>query len=408
MKIIYTTEYSGKNICGVWSRVKEEAEYMHSRGHDITIISTDINKESISNPLDYFENIGGITYIRLNPIIRISENTSIWPFNKLKKLIKKIQPDIIICNTYRHPETNVALKVAKKLGIPCCLTTHAPFLDKRVRSTKLNAMAWLYDRLFCRLNEFSRVFAISKWEIPYLYKLGLSVNKLDYLPNALPEELASPDELFINVNNCSQKCIDNCMKKCTNEYDNRKKILFLGRVVPIKDLPTLIKAIAIAKDCTLTIAGPFDKEYRDFLVKGMILEGVSDRICFVGSIDTLKAKIDIINEHDIFILPSKREGLPKSLIEAMALGKICISSRNQGANEIIRNGENGFLFDIGDSQQLAHLINGIDIFDKLNIGILEDISKKAKETAKEFAASRIYPQTEEIYLSLVNDKSKKL
>lgn len=363
MKILYTSEYKGDKICGVLTRVNNESEWMQKRGYGAYILSA--------------EDFG--------PLVRISDNTSLWNLRQLKKEIIDSEPDIIVCNTYRHLETHTCLNAAKKLKIPCVLVTHAPFLESGVRGKVLSAATWLYDRFFSRVNEFSAIIGISRWEIPYLCDLGVKANKFHYIPNALP------DELFKN-----QKSLKPLNK-------SKLKLLFLGRIVPIKDIPTLLKAISLfnSNNIELTIAGPFKKEYRDFLVDGVDKLGIQDKTCFVGSINSLKDKIDIINEHDILVLPSKREGMPQTLLEAMALGKIVISSRNQGALEIIKQGQNGFLFNIGDPEDLYKQLCYIN---NLNEEELKKISKAAIETASLFSANRIYPQTEKIYLSLISNK----
>lgn len=59
---------------------------------------------------------------------------------------------------------------------------------------------------------------------------------------------------------------------------------------------------------------------------------------------------------DVFVLPSYFEGQPLSLLQAMANGKCCITTDCCGQKDIVNNGENGFLFPIGDAEKLAQLI----------------------------------------------------
>jgi len=376
MKILYTTEYSGPNICGVWTRVKNEIEYMAKQGHQIIIFSTDINKDG-GSLLPYERMAENIHVYRFKPMFRLSENASWWANGDFKEKIKALSPDIIICNTYRHLETSVCLDIAEKLNIPCCLVTHAPFLESGVRSKALSVATWLYDRLFCRLNQFSKIFAISKWEIPYLLNLGAKNEKIIYVPNALPNKLLESDN---------------------KAYQKGNKLLFLGRITPIKDIPTLLNALSLgsSEKRHITLAGPIDKEYKKKLNQ------MYKHIDWHEPIYDIDEKIKLIEQHDIFILPSKREGMPQALLEAMARGKIIISSRNQGALEIV-NGTNGFLFDIGNPEQLYKQLCQINSMTEEE---LQRISESARQTAMEFAASKIYPRTEEIYLSLISNKNK--
>jgi len=70
----------------------------------------------------------------------------------------------------------------------------------------------------------------------------------------------------------------------------------------------------------------------------------------------LKKKIELIDDHKIFVLPSIREAMPQALLEALSRGRLVISSDTDGGKELINDMENGFLFKIGDSEHLASLI----------------------------------------------------
>jgi GalNAc-alpha-(1->4)-GalNAc-alpha-(1->3)-diNAcBac-PP-undecaprenol alpha-1,4-N-acetyl-D-galactosaminyltransferase len=70
-----------------------------------------------------------------------------------------------------------------------------------------------------------------------------------------------------------------------------------------------------------------------------------------------KNPYSVIANSDIFILPSRREGFPNSLLEAMSLGVCCISADCEtGPNEIIENNIDGILFPVGNSKKLAEKI----------------------------------------------------
>ena len=137
-------------------------------------------------------------------------------------------------------------KVAEKLNIPCFLVTHAPFLDKKLRSWKLNLVVNLYDRFVGRktINKFTKVLAITKWEIPHLLKLGCERDRIICIPNGIP------DQFF---------------KQKKSKEEN--KILFLGRVAPIKNIETVIKALPLVEDkeIKLEIVGPPESGYLEKL-----------------------------------------------------------------------------------------------------------------------------------------------
>ena len=79
--------------------------------------------------------------------------------------------------------------------------------------------------------------------------------------------------------------------------------------------------------------------------------GVSDRLVFTGATHRVE---DYFRAADLFVLPSKREGLPVALLEAMACGLPCIASRLPGSTEtIIEDRVNGLLVPPGDAVALA-------------------------------------------------------
>ena len=263
----------------------------------------------------------------------------------------------------------MALKIARKLKIPCFLVTHAPFLDKKLRNWQLNLAVFLYDNLIGKriLNKYDKIIAITQWEIPYLLNLGARKEKICYIPNGIPDEFFS-------------------------KIKKGEGILFFGRIAPVKDIETLIRAIALTNE-KLTLIGPIEEPYGLQLINLIRKLKLNSRVEFKPVIYDLKNKIQAIDKYDIFVLPSKREGMPQALIEAMARGKLVISSKTEGGKEIIKDRENGFLFDISNEKQLAEIISNIK---KMPEKERDKIRKEAKNSVKQFAWGRIIIKIEEL------------
>lgn len=121
---------------------------------------------------------------------------------------------------------------------------------------------------------------------------------------------------------------------------------------------------------------------------------VKERIILSEPIYNLKEKIRKIDAAKIFILPSKREAMPQALIEAMARGKIVLSSRTEGAKEIIRHKQNGFLFEIENEEQLSELINKLqDMPQKQK----NEIEAQTKKYAKQFSWGKLIKKLNYLY-----------
>lgn len=336
MKILEICLFSA-GIDGVFTRVKEESARLAKKGYHVNIFSSNLIKGDNKIAPEQ-EKMGKVTIRRFN-VKKIPFSESYMLFNKnIEKAILNYNPDIIIAHSYRHNHTKITSRIAKKIGARCFLVTHAPFVTDENRSI----LAKWYIRLFYDsfigkriLKKFDKIIAISKWEIPYLLKLGVPEDKIEYIPNGIP------DEFFTR-----------------KRFKEENKILFLGRVSPIKDLITLINAISIIKDKSikLEIVGPAEKEYLQNLKELIKEKNLEKRIIFSSAIYDINKKIAKIDSAKIFVLPSKREAMPQSLIEAMARGKTVISSDNLGAKDLIIHGKTGYLFKVGDYSDLSKSI----------------------------------------------------
>ena len=84
---------------------------------------------------------------------------------------------------------------------------------------------------------------------------------------------------------------------------------------------------------------------RDFLNAGKVL--------WLGHRDDI---IELTSMSDIYVLPSYREGVPRTLLEATSMAKPIVTTNTVGCREVVKNGENGFLVPVGDSKLLSEKI----------------------------------------------------
>lgn len=369
MRILEVCNFSA-GICGVWQRVKQESLELAKRGHEVYVFSSNITKGT-GQIAKTEEKLGKILIKRFDVKKIAGESYMSWDNKKMQKEIFGLKPEIIIAHSYRHTHTEIISRLSKKINAKSFLVTHAPFnQDNR------GLFAKLYISLFHdpfigskTLKRFDKIIAITKWELPYLYKLGVPKEKIVYIPNGIPEEF---------------------FKQKIKRY-NARKIIFLGRIAPVKNIEILIKAFnRLDNDnLILEIIGPIEKGYEN------IEQYEKENIKFLLPIYDLKKKISKLNEADIFVLPSTREAMPQSLIEAMSLGKIVISSETKGGKEIIDNNKNGLLFKIGKEQELAEKI--LWCLDKRNKAKIRHIQKNAREKASEFKWNKLIKKLETLF-----------
>lgn len=141
---------------------------------------------------------------------------------------------------------------------------------------------------------------------------------------------------------------------------HKVNIVFVGQVMGAKGLEELIAAMAKLQvshpDTTLHIVGDHCIEayrpYRTHLELKIKVLGVTG-VMFTGWREDV---LDIVALMDVFVLPSFAEGVPKSVIEAMALGKPVIATTVGSVPDLVRDGETGLLVPPRDIDALAEAL----------------------------------------------------
>jgi GalNAc-alpha-(1->4)-GalNAc-alpha-(1->3)-diNAcBac-PP-undecaprenol alpha-1,4-N-acetyl-D-galactosaminyltransferase len=160
-----------------------------------------------------------------------------------------------------------------------------------------------------------------------------------------------------------------------------KKFVAAGRLTPQKNYPLMVRAFASAykrnSGITLSIYGSEDDDkteytnYLNSLIRELRMEGI---IRLMGRTKQMR---QVLLENDAFIMSSNFEGMPNSLIEAMAVGLICISTNcKTGPKDLIDDKINGFLVEVGNEDAFADAICQVA---DLEPDQIENISKAARQ-----------------------------
>ncbi|MEW9052622.1 MAG: glycosyltransferase [Neobacillus sp.] len=145
------------------------------------------------------------------------------------------------------------------------------------------------------------------------------------------------------------------ISKVRSRFNSTLKLACMGWISPVKGFDVAIKALVeIRKSipATLTIIGASNNEnYFSQLKEQINKHGLDNYVLFSGSVDD---PFEILDQMDIFLLPSRSEALPTALIEAMAIGiPVIASDCNFGPREILQDGLYGSLVPINDWKKLA-------------------------------------------------------
>ncbi|MGB9696169.1 MAG: glycosyltransferase [Ignavibacteria bacterium] len=122
--------------------------------------------------------------------------------------------------------------------------------------------------------------------------------------------------------------------------------------------------------------------------------GISDRVIFAGARTDIKKIFPLIN---IFVFPSKWEGLSLTLMESMAAERCILASNIPSNRELIEENQNGLLFDLNNKVDLINKI--IELYKKPKLR--ESFASNAKQSVKKFDVKQMATQIEKLYLSIL-------
>lgn len=174
-------------------------------------------------------------------------------------------------------------------------------------------------------------------------------------------------------------------------------VLFLGRIERSKGIFDLLDAIAALRapnpEIRLVCAGDGQLEAVKRYVERL---AIGDAVDFPGWIGP-EEKRSLMSRAAVFVLPSYAEGMPMSLLEAMAAGLPVIATEVGGIPDVVTDGVTGFLFTPGDTAKLEQLLRKLMYDSKLG----ERVALAAREIIRRrYSAVQVVAQLELIYAGI--------
>ena len=307
------------------------------KGHQVYAFACEYTVEDLRKieqlgaiPVTYTSNRGG-----LNPLADIISTY------KLAKKIQKIKPDLVfsyfskpvIFGTIAAKLVKVPKVIGMLEGLGYTFTDQPEGISKKTQLIK-KIQVFLYKIALPQLDQL--IFLNPDDPNDLLEQHSIKVKKVEVLGG-----------IGLNLKHYPFQPVENIVLPI--------KFLFIGRLLKEKGIHEFVQAAKLVKkiypDTQFTVLGAIDPHNLGALQQTELDTLISSNIInYPGHVDNIK---DWIVDSHVFVLPSYREGVPRSTQEAMAIGRAIVTTDVPGCRETVINSVNGFLVPKWNPQALA-------------------------------------------------------
>lgn len=297
------------------------AEYFYSRGYRVTIV-TQYKTENEYGISDGIRRV--FSEITQEEMGNGRVSNFLRRFSKLRGIWKKERPDLIL--SFIGKNNMMALMTSRLLHIPVVVSVRGEPAEEYYSPALRMAAGVLF-----------------RFADGIVFPVESSIN---FFPKAVEKKAV-----------CLKNPLNPAFIRKVYDGEREKQIVAVGRVDANKNHEMIIRAFAgLAEkypDYSLMIYG--EGELRPSLLRMAEEMGLKDRVFLPGSVADVASAI---YKASFFVLSSYSEGMPNTLIEAMALGIPSISTDCPcgGPAELIEDGVNGFLIETGNWKKLQDIL----------------------------------------------------
>jgi glycosyltransferase involved in cell wall biosynthesis len=295
---------------------------------------------------------------------------------EIRRSLRKLQPDLVSAHSAK---AGLLVRIgAIGLKIPVIFTAHGWAFTEGVSPFRRKIFL-LLERLVTPLA--AKIICVSEYdrELALSSKLG-------------------PPERFVVIHNGMPDISG--AKELSDPAKEESKFLMVGRFDDQKDHELLLRATKEVDGFALTLVGGGRLLGKaQGLAKALGLKG---RVKFTGRMIETK---ELFASHQGYLLISKWEGLPRSIIEAMRAGMPVITSDVGGCKELVEDGVNGYLVPRGDLNTLISRLRYLANSQALRVSMGNE-SRRRYENG--FTFDRMFEKTFKVYRQVISrDMSKK-
>ncbi len=301
------------------------------QGHKVTIIAP------VDEYIVYKDRYPIVHHISLKNLSRNNTNPlkDILLINELRRIYRRIRPDLIV--HYTHKPNIFGGMAARIAGVPSVAVVTGlgyAFLHKGPVNTiikKLYAVVNRFHRKVIFENEDDLALFIQKKLVRTtrgvaVHGCGVDTSRFTPHPNGLAKD--------------------------------RKVFTFIGRLLYDKGIVEFVTAAQNIRKkhpgAEFWVIGELDEGNPSMVSKEQLIDWIDGGdIIYYGFQKDVR---DFITRSNCIVLPSYREGMPRIVLEGMAMGRPVITTRTAGCRQTVMHGQNGYLVNIADAEDLVEKI----------------------------------------------------
>jgi glycosyltransferase involved in cell wall biosynthesis len=374
MRVLFLSDYFPPHVGGVEKVVDEVATRLSRMGHSASVMTMKLGDEPLS------EEVGGVSVFRFPGVdltkylkfqIALSPSFALGAVRRAKR----VRPQVLNAHTLFYSTSIFSVLLKRALGVPLVTTVHlgeiktgSALLDFAVRSYEFSI-----GRLLMR--ESAAVIAVSRAVEEHLVQMGVPKSKIFLVPNGVDYD------------------------HFTGAYEARRpnefEILFIGRLVPNKGLHFVIEAAPelVKRHPSVRFVVVGEGPMKAQALGAVRAAGLSRFFRFVDSVDDVR---EPMKTAFVMVRPSLTEGLPLTVMEAMAAGVPVVAFAVAGTPEIISDGYNGMLVPSADSGRLSQALTRL-IMDPAEA---RQMGERARASMRERSWDAVAGKTLAVYSSV--------
>ena len=306
---------------------------------------------------------------------------SIYPLKMRKKI------NLIYVRTMSPAEILSLWVVKSLLKIPCVLMIGGTCIYEPL-TIRNRIYRWIFSHALVAAD---KIIVYSDKMIPFIKKLNSSI----------------PDEKFVIVRNAIDEnrfrpiSRDEMILKNMGIKDGEKVILFVGKIMKRKGAVDILKMVPLVKkehNIKIVFIGNIDEKSSDFIELNSLSKSsnLRDRVILQGKIPN-NDLVKYLACADVYIYLTKGcEGIPRSILEAMACGKPVIATPIAGIPDAVISGETGYIVNdyIEAAEKINLLLSDVNLYNKISMNCRNKI-------LNEFTFEKTLPKMIKLFNSVI-------